>query len=353
MIIYRNPTSSPFRSRLLTISAIVCALVSLHIEASRADTASPIYPKVGDASLSRLRNDGPQVSVWADDEKKFKQEYNEGLFPALLQKFPYRSHSGKQIEFGYSPDNDGLVALNPYCNRFVEKDGSYGPYGKLIAAYLMKKYKADPNTPMLADDLVGMKTEPLICPRWDSLGSNRDAEVARRIKFWVWTMASVASLESKCGLDPDAMKGMKGMSLGHGKHRTAIGLFQMVKQKVYRPTTSIPTCNVADGEIGKSYYNILCAVDTMERQIREIPKSSGENGKLAWPIYRSDAQFAKTEEARKYCTQNGGSVQSEAAKEFCAETAKPRSYWLSFIKPWGGYAGHLIRTFEPCEAPHS
>lgn len=202
--------------------------------------------------------------------------------------------------FTYTKENGLDARANPFCERFLDRQGQYGIYGKVISDYLNAKYKSNQTTPMLADDLVGMVKSPNICPNWRNLTING------RIRFWVWTFAAIASVEATCGANPRAISGVAGM---HGK--TAIGLLQLEKAKKDRAWRNIPSCNVSSTEIASTYWNLRCGMDIMEGLI------DGSGRKNPWPIYpvlRADAT----------------------------------SYWQELRRAEGGKIGKLMRNFTPC-----
>jgi hypothetical protein len=202
--------------------------------------------------------------------------------------------------FAYTPVNGLESKANVFCERFLDRNGKYGIYGKVISDYLRKKYSENRSSPMLADDVVGMTHSPNICPNWRNLTING------RIKFWVWTFAAIASVESTCGASSRAMRGVHGM---HGL--TAIGLLQMEKQigpRLDRPKS----CKVSPGEIAHTYSNLRCGLDIMEGLISSDPP----NKPNPWPIYQT---YKNT-----------------------------HSYWQDLQQPDGNVIGHRIRAFSPC-----
>lgn len=214
-------------------------------------------------------------------------------------------------------ESGGLNAKNDFCERFIDVEGNYGIYGKVVAAYLKEKLKKNRTTPMLADDLVGMENAPKICPNW------REFDDAMRIKFWVWTFGAMASLEASCGADPRAIKGVRGVPVYSSKkdkkgnrvvsrYKIAIGLLQMEKAKSDRSWRGISTCNVSDSQIGETYHNLRCGMDIMEGLISANPPD-----KNAWPIYPGKGM-------------------------------NPTSYWLKLRAVNGGSIGELMRQFKPC-----
>lgn len=218
--------------------------------------------------------------------------------------------------FAYT-EKGGLKANNAFCERFIDQDGNYGIYGKVVAAYFKEKLKENRSTPMLAEDLVGMEDAPKICTNW------REFDEKMRIKFWTWTFAAIASLESSCGADAHALKGVRGVPVYSSKkdakgnpviirYKIAIGLLQMEKAKKDRAWRDITSCNVSETDIGSTYHNLRCGMDIMEGLISGNPPA-----KNPWPIYPGKGM-------------------------------KPRSYWLKLRAVGGGSIGELIRSFKPC-----
>ncbi len=199
--------------------------------------------------------------------------------------------------FAYTKENGLDARANPFCERFLDRHGQYGVYGKVISSALNARYKENASTPMLADDVVGMTAKPSVCPNWRNLSING------RIRFWVWAYAAIASVESTCGVNPRTMTGVKS-SFGH-----AIGLIQMNLEYKNRSWRG-PNCKAPGKEIAQPYHNLRCGLDIMQGQL------TGEWIKREVPIYN---------------------------------TYKNRdSYWQHLNMANGGTIGKLMRNFKPC-----
>jgi hypothetical protein len=207
-------------------------------------------------------------------------------------------------------DGGGLDVTNPFCERFIDKTGSYGIYGKIVADYLNAKLKTNRSTPMLADDLVGMEEKPNICPNWRAFDNEE------RIRFWVWTFAAMSAIESSCGAHKATLTGVRGIPRkdSNGKiigYKIAIGLLQMEKDRRDRYWRG-PTCNVSEAEITQSFGNLRCGIDIMEGLVSgNLPKGNPK------PIYRGVGMPAT-------------------------------SYWWHLNHENGGQIGKLIRSYTPC-----
>lgn len=88
------------------------------------------------------------------------------------------------------PRNGSRDWFNPACNSFIQSNGSYGPWGKLIVDYIngSQRRKSD----FFDDAILGMESAPRTCPNWGRLSDDA------KMKFWVWMMASIAQVESSC-----------------------------------------------------------------------------------------------------------------------------------------------------------
>jgi hypothetical protein len=80
--------------------------------------------------------------------------------------------------------------FNSRCRNFIRSNGSYGPWGQHIVDYLNDNPRK--GNAFFAGGMRGMVTSPGICPNWPNLSA------AHKTKFWVWTMASIAHVESSC-----------------------------------------------------------------------------------------------------------------------------------------------------------
>ena len=151
-------------------------------------------------------------------------------------------------------------AFNAKCSRFISSDdGSYGEYGKEIDNYLTEK---GDSSVFLKNDLAGMQDGTAACPNWKNLS------VDQKKRFWVWTMASIAKVESGC--DPTA----KNSAATNG---TAIGLLQLDERPSARKWRG-EECTAKSVTGAKE--NLRCGLDIMGSLI------SGQDG-----IYKSNGQI--------------------------------------------------------------
>src|SRR5690606_34781190 len=182
-----------------------------------------------------------EISALEAAENRFSEEDLRFIADAESAADPeaFRARAKKLETFIYT-DTGGLDARNPFCERFIDPDGNYGIYGHVLSKYLQEKFRENISTPLFADDIVGMKDSPAICPRWRSL------TIGQKTKFWVWVMASIAMVESTCGHHKSTETGVRGTVFkdwrgnvvrdqnGKPVYITAIGLMQIEKERVTR-----------------------------------------------------------------------------------------------------------------------
>ncbi|QLY25996.1 hypothetical protein [Bdellovibrio sp. KM01] len=187
-------------------------------------------------------------------------------------KDPSISKNGKQE---VAQDKQG-ADFNKTCDIFIKDDGNPGSVGTVILADIREnKSSFAGNTP---------KDIGKLCPNYTKMNEEQ------KNLFWVWTLMSMASVESSC--DP----GAENKDAPHG---TAYGLFQLGKDQ----------CNGAD--LKDKVENSKCAVRMLASELADrktlIAKTAtGKNGNTNWA--------AICEGNAKECGRNGDSVQKTKAK---------------------------------------
>lgn len=128
------------------------------------------------------------------------------------------------------------------CDGFIKDDGSYGAYGKVIA----KAFNEYPHLKnLLSDDAASKRGMGRLCPGFSRLDQED------RVRFWVWTFASIAWAESTC----------LPRAKARGSNTAAVGLLQMeagIKHRSWR------------GQLCRKYAdvsapgpNLLCGMEIM------------------------------------------------------------------------------------------
>jgi hypothetical protein len=294
----------PLLSRL-TVLAAICAVGFTALVTGRADSEDIDFSNLliaEDAASEAALGE----TFFADSEAFFEKAMREmdlDAFEAAAKKIPHL--------FRYT-EKGGLDANNPLCETFLDPDGNYGARGKIIASYLAEKLKHNASTALLAEDVVGMEKKPAICPNW------RQFDTSMRTKFWVWSFAAMAAIESTCG--HYAYRPVVGQKVAKGKKtKYAIGLLQMELNLRDRKWRSQASCRVTDKQITSDLWNLRCGIDIMEWQIM------GLDSRPQIPLY----------------TNEGVTIRSR--KDYLRQ-----SYWEKLNRPKGGEIGKLVRSFKPC-----
>lgn len=154
--------------------------------------------------------------------------------------------------------SDSFSIQGADCSKFITDNGEYGEYGLILKEALEEKGR---DSHMYADDRPGMEDSPYTCPAWKSLSYEM------RLRFWVWTFASIAWDESRCNhraRNPNATNG------------TAIGLLQLDQARSARRWRGV---NCEPKDISPPRNNLRCGVDIMEELMRGkdgVYKASGK-----------------------------------------------------------------------------
>jgi hypothetical protein len=177
------------------------------------------------------------------------------------------------------------------CSNFIsgEDNSSYGPWGNTIVDYLNEK---GPTSLFFSNSIPGMTDGIRVCPKWDKLSLDE------KKYFWVWTMASIAHVESRC---------KAGVRNHNGTNGVAAGLYQIDERQAMRSWRG-PNCggkNILDAK-----SNIKCGLDIMEDLL------AGKDG-----VYRTNGELWGQ---------------------------KSHSYWEHLRRKTGGDIGALVRQMPFC-----
>ncbi|QDK44165.1 hypothetical protein DOM22_02860 [Bdellovibrio sp. ZAP7] len=186
-------------------------------------------------------------------------------------KDPSISQNGKQ-EIAQDKQS---ADLGKACEIFMKDGGETGSAGAVVLAEVRENKSAF--------DGKRLKDIAKLCPNYSKMSEEK------KNLFWVWTMMSIAKVESSC--DP----GAENKDAPHG---TAYGLFQLGKDQ----------CDGAD--LKDKVENTKCAVRKLASELAErktliASTATGKNGNTNWA--------AICEGNAKECGRNGDSVQKTKA----------------------------------------
>lgn len=140
------------------------------------------------------------------------------------------------------------------CDGFIQKDGSYGEYGKIIVDYFKEEGR---NSIFFQDHLDGVEKS---CPGWPRMS------LEEKQYYFVWVKASISHKESTC--DPNArVKATNGI---------AVGLLQL-DEKLSNRKWRGPNCNQKN--ILNIRANLRCGLDIFKELLKGKSgeyKGSGE-----------------------------------------------------------------------------
>lgn len=156
---------------------------------------------------------------------------------------------------------DGGTQCDKFISTSIEGHGTYGPWGEVVVSYLREKGHA---SEFLKDNITKIDK---ICPSWKKL-TRKQREFA-----WVWTIASIAKVESTC--NPKARN-------GNATNGTGVGLLQLEEKKAARSWRG-EACKMPSVLIPEN--NIKCGMDIME----EILKGKEGDYKSSGAIYGKDS----------------------------------------------------------------
>jgi hypothetical protein len=170
------------------------------------------------------------------------------------------------------------------CNKFISpEDGSYGEYGNEINNYLTEQ----------GDDSLFLKTDQSsTCPNWKNLTTDQKKH------HWVWSMASIAKVESTCNPIAKNNQGTNGPAIGLLQLDSTASQLKWRGENCRSKTVTDPT------------QNLRCGLDIMGGLLK------GKEG-----IYKSNGQISG----------NGSN-----------------SYWEELRKSDGGDIAQLISQNPEC-----
>ncbi len=214
--------------------------------------------------------------------------------PAPKQK---RAREVHPVRFKLSPQG-GLKSAWPKCNLFLDAEGEYGSYGRIVKTYIEESL----SPVFLSNEILGMESAPRVCPNW----SKFDHDMKK--KFWVWTMASIAGIESGCNNDVKDHRDVTG--------NYAFGMYQLERSESLRKSNRrfAPHCLLPLKEVRKPVAHIRCAMDMLVTQLID---QKAETMKFDGRIYPGPGMKIST-------------------------------YFNEFHHAYGGYIGQLMREFKPC-----
>lgn len=139
----------------------------------------------------------------------------------------------------------------PECVKFVDSNGNYGDYGKIIQTALLETPRF--RKALLENDRVANDAQvKLICPNFSNLTE------PERVKFYVYTIAAIARDESRCKLNPDSYDDICP---------TCVGMMQLpdaLSERSFRG----PACNVSN--IRAPVNTLKCSLDILRGQFEEL-----------------------------------------------------------------------------------
>lgn len=158
------------------------------------------------------------------------------------------------------------------CNRFIDRDGEYGPWGEFVVERLRDE---GTDSIFYQNDLLAMTS---VCPNWSRFNE------FEKEHYWVWVIASMAWDESKCGEQ-------RWMD-----HSGLVGLLQMEKDVEDRKWRG-KNCRVSD--LLDHRNNIRCSFDIMAELLK------GKEG-----IYKSNGLLYQNKNSywEKLRRQDGGTI---------------------------------------------
>lgn len=248
------------------------------------------------------------------------------------------------------------------CAKFVDQNGKLGTYGKYVVQYF-KKHKKDSDFALLADlpgsdtpfevpsytieretvngrthrhkVFAGNQSFGGICPLWDEFSEKE------KIRFWIWTLSSIASAESGCVWN--------ALNI-HGSNDAAIGLFQLDQDYTYRGMHKGQECQVRGTErlrtphggmynfsrVVEPKYNTGCSLSMLNQFILA---GSGE-GQFAKASITRSVSIDGVRKSTKIPIGNGLLYSSQKNRVI--------TYWHDLFAPFGGQIGKDMRKFSPC-----
>lgn len=204
-----------------------------------------------------------------------------------------------------------MNGVNDRCNKYIDKKGEYGPWGKIVLNAISKINQEELKKTFYSNSIPDMD---YICPQFN----NFDEELKN--KFWVWTIASLSWQESSCISTRES----------EGINCRAVGLLQLEDAYHLRSWRG-PACRTRD--MLQPANNLSCGIQILHDQLlgaegKRMPASTGE---LFWKSsYWQEMRFKKKNEDRM--------------KRLKARALDPESKSKPEIK-------ELIMRFPMCRSP--
>jgi hypothetical protein len=156
------------------------------------------------------------------------------------------------------------------CEGFIQRDGTYGEWGRII----QRGFEDDEEikAALVSEKAAKNKSLLKICPNFEAL------DESDRIRFWVWSMASIAWKESTC----------RNTGPVRCSRSNCIGLMQLNEPRSMRYWRG-SACAVAS--VAQPRNNLLCAMDIMRGQFEgEYGKPGGLSPYSYWQELRKSGK---------------------------------------------------------------
>ncbi len=211
------------------------------------------------------------------------------------------------------PRNGSRSYFNTACRGFINNNGTYGAWGQVIRDEIISKGGGD--SLFLSDAIPGMESAPHTCPNWGNLTDNQ------KVKFWVWTFASIAQVESSCNTTVVNLN-----SDIDDRSDPPRGLYQLNSLRGNRSWRGTG-CSFASNS-NNALDHSKCAVGIMEELLK------GQDGEYASRTITLRSGVERRTDGRIFPT---------------------NSYWQKLRGGGrdggtGGPIGQLMRQYGPCEA---
>lgn len=148
------------------------------------------------------------------------------------------------------------------CLNFITSNGdtgTFGPWGEAIVNYLDDKGN---DSIFFSADLTGMSSGVAACPNWKEMSGDEKKH------FWVWVMASISTIESRC--NPNARNGAS-------TNGVAVGLVQLDERHSQRSWRG-QNCKVRS--VTNSKDNLRCGMDILGELLKGQRGEYKGNGEL-------------------------------------------------------------------------
>lgn len=119
-------------------------------------------------------------------EGEFKQDPTESLEPRVER--PKTLERSRYLGTPLPPE---FAELGAKCEIFITKNGEYGPSGKTIEWAIAEEPSLFPD--LISDEAAQLPSMKAVCPGYASM------QRSDRVHMMVWTIASIAWDETKCG----------------------------------------------------------------------------------------------------------------------------------------------------------